>query len=571
MDESSLKKELESMLHRILSLENRVEAMEKKLAAGASPDATLQAEHPAPAPWAATEMKSDIQSEGTQMGWLGLVISLLSFGFFVRYSFMQNWITGWGQPAMLGAIGTLLIIAGFLFRKKGHARFGITLGACGAAALYLFCYWPSGYLQLTTPLMSVISSGVLAAALIAWGFRRDSSLWPMIALVGSFMVPLMIYSGGFGNPELAIYYFVMTVLFIAAAFVKNWHWLPAAGSILGHLAIIITLRGFRENAAASAVPLEWAVILFAALLIVWSGAAHLGSGRAPQRKELAAWGANTALLYLYLIAFWSSFANPYLLLVPVGAGIILYGTAHVKLPESPSAVAYKAGLVISAAVAFTILMPPPFDIASLCLFSVLLAYLGNRRQQWDLKGLSGALVAWSIIFLVVARLRFSSGGDIPFINLRFASFVVAFLCFGFQGRMINYDASAGKFGPLLGQGLFSLGLLVLMIGMGGETVHLLPAGDEQSISEAALLALTILGGILSLTTAALGLLMDLKYLRLVALAFFIALVAKLAFIDLPRMGTLNLVLSLSAVGALLASASIMYKVVGSKLKIKSSG
>lgn len=159
----------------------------------------------------------------------------------------------------------------------------------------------------------------------------------------------------------------------------------------------------------------------------------------------------------------------------------------------------------------------------------------------------------------------------PFINLRFASFVVAFLCFGFQGRMINYDVKAGKFGPLLGQGLFSLGLLVLMVGMGGETVHLLPSTDGQSVSESALLALTVLGGILSLTTAALGLLMDLKYLRLVALAFFIALVAKLAFLDLPQMGTLNLVLSLSAVGALLAAASILYKIVGSKPKKEPAG
>ena len=495
----------------------------------------------------------------SQLAWLAVMVSLIGLGFFIRFTFIQDWITGIGQPVILFIAGAAMAAVSDRLNVKSYKKFSIFIALCGYALIALSFYWASLRLGLLSPYLLVFGSLALYILSVAWGLRRGSSVLPVLGFIVAGTMPIL----ALGHGRFAELYVLFSNLLILASMAlslwKDWRWLPVFGSLTVNLMILLSVRHFFESTESSSGPVTGIISTLPGLIIVWSGLVHTLKKRDPGYAEIIIWLINNLLLYAGLKNLWVKVNIPVLLIIPLACNGLLFFLFSRARKESKFSSWYLAGLVLSAAIAMTVLMPAPFDIILISLLSVFLAYLGDHKKEWEFKTLSGVMTVWSLIFLFFFRFGFSDSGELPFLNFRFISFAVAFLCYGFQGKMINNDPSAGKMGPLLGQGLFSLGLLVLLSGISGEFFHLFPAEETRMFSDKALLAITIVIAAFAFVVTYIGLSLRLFFIRILALAMFLILISKMIFLDLLVLRPLFLVISLTVVGMLLGGASILIK------------
>jgi len=556
----SCEKTLDQLKQSISSLEKRIEKIEGALLTPANNPVYIIPNNEHPTSESILDKKINLESfsGATQLGWLGIAMALLFCCFFVRYCFVQNWVTGLGQVIVLALLGLIFFSVSSYIRIKNYPKFGGFLGLIGALLFFMAIYWSSIRLSLTGPYFLLISSLSLWLAFLLWAFLKKTSLWALWGLGGSCLLPLFVLPDFMGTHWLILYYTVIVMGSFALTLLCDWPCLSAAASLMTHLFVFVFIRNINLQPQLESTHLVlWKTTLFPAIFILWSGFLPLTHKRPTFLSEKFTWGFNNIALYFYLFAFWGKFNTPWLVLIPVALNAILYFTTWLK--KQSHDFLFLVGTVLSTAIALTILMPIPLDIITLCLFAVLLGHKGNREDGWQLKTVSGTMIIWSLIFLFSMRFHFTAQEDIPFFNLKFVSFVITFLCFGYQGRMINNDLKAKNLGPLLGQGLFSLGLAVLLLGMGSEIMRLFPSQNQNQISQLALLFLTVLGGFFAFCVAYVGVVLKLFFIRILSIFLYLLLVFKLLFFDFFRLELLYLVISLGCIGLLLGGTSILLK------------
>ncbi len=564
-DENQLMK----LQKNIESLESRVKILEQRLnikSMGKTPEMEPQTEAP-------NETMADWEevTGASQLGWLAIIVSLIGLGFFIRMAFNLDWITGWGQPITLAFVGSIIMIVSDRLWTKNFRKFSSILTVSGYITLNLALYWAAIHLKLTSEHSILFGSILIWILSIAWGFRRKSSLWPLWSFLGAGILPLFILKSQFFGDYFVVYCNMLIAVTIAASIVKEWYLFPAAGTLIGHLMLLITVRYFFETSLNSINLTLGMISTIPALLILWGGLIHIYNKRKAKVLEIVIWGINIIFLYAGIINLWGKLKAPYLLIVPVACNAFLYIMNKKHIPDRKNNLPYLIGLVVSAGISLTVIIPEPFDIISLCLFALFLAYQGDKKQVWDYKALSGVLLIWSLVFLFTMRFGFSMKGEIPFVNFRFISFGIAFLCFGYQGKMINSDPSAGKMGPLLGQGLFSIGLLVLLSGIASEFIHLFPHEESRLFSEQTLLSLTIVIAVFSFMVTYIGLALRLFYIRLLALALFLILVSKMIFLDIIILRPSFLISSMIIVALLLGGTSMLLRKSMTKKRNEAQG
>ncbi len=559
MDNGSIASIIEKLQKTVERLEKRIDVLEGKL--DIKERAPLTETDVDQTPRILIDMKDIENLTGeSQLGWLAIFLSITGTVFFMRYLFQKNLITGWGQPVSLFIVSTaLLFIADYLIRKK-IKKFGSALTIAGYLILFLSLYWVTLRLGLIDKWFLFAGSGVTLAVAVSWGFMRNSSLWPIWGFISAgCMIILTLNDSLLFNYAPYSLILLLAVCF-TASIKKDWKWFPLFGTVIGHTAIAIGVKQFFLFGNADITAIYLLITVIPAILLLWGGIIHSISKRPPERIEIAIWITNNVIMLTGIKSVWSRLEASYLLLIPVAVNGLIYYLSKKRVPESRFPIYYLTGLVITAGICLTFLLPEPFDIITLCFFAVFLAYLGNREEGWDFKTLSGAVVVWCLLFLFIFRFSFTGNHEIPFLNFRFISFSVAFFCFGYQGKMINSDPSAGKMGPVLGQGLFSLGLLVLLSGIGGEIYQVFPPDKPHLfISQEALLGLSVLGAFFSFILTYLGIAMRLFFIRIMALLLILLLVTKLLVLDLAGLKPLYLIISLTLVALLLGSTSIILK------------
>ncbi len=547
-----LQKTVERLEKRIDLLEDKLEIKEKTPVTETDLDQT---------PRILIDMKDIENLTGeSQLGWLAVFLSITGTAFFVRYLFQNNLITGWGQPVILFIVSTsLLFIADYLIRKKIR-KFGSALTIAGYLILFLSIYWVTSRLGLMDTWVLFAGSGVTLAVAVPWGFMRNSSLWPIWGFISAGSMIIFTLSDRLLFTYAPYSLILLLAVCFAASTKKDWKWFPLYGTAIGHTAIAIGVKRFFLFGNADTTAIYLLITVIPATLLLWGGIIPAISKRQPEKMEIAIWIANNIIMLTGIKSVWSRLEASYLLLIPVAVNGLIYYLSKKRVPESRYSVYYLSGLVITVGICFTFLLPEPFDIITLCFFAVFLAYLGNREEGWDFKTLSGVVVVWCLLFLFIFRFSFSGNQEIPFLNFRFISFTVAFICFGYQGKMINSDPSAGKMGPVLGQGLFSLGLLVLLSGIGGEIYQVFPPDKPHIfISQEALLGLSVLGAVFAFTLTYLGISMRLFFIRILALILILLLVTTLLVLDLAGLKPRYLIISLTLVALLLGSTSVLLK------------
>ncbi len=562
----SFEKTIEKLGDNVLALERRILELEKAVLEK-SHLAASRAEHPSESPPAAPAAKPVVEDDinienfsgSSQLGWLGIIIAIVCTFIFVHYSFSQGWVTGTGQPLILAAMGLTLFIIGDRIRRKKYPKFGVVLTILSATLLFLAIYWATLVVHSTNSSFLLFAAMGLWAGNLLWSLLRKSALWLNLGICGAGLVAIFVVDDFVTDNTFTFYFLVVVLVSLISSVIKDWSLPNLMATLVTPFFLIIYSRHTNLIPDNQTDALVWMVNLFPTIFILWSGLVALYHNRATTNSEKFSWVVNNALSYIFLFAFWGKFGKPALILIPLAANAILYFVSWHKNNRQTHEFLYLLGAVTSTAIAVTILMPIPSDIMMLCLFAVFLGHYANKEDGWHLKAVSGGMIIWSLIFLFAMRFRFSIQQETPFLNLRFSSFVIAFLCFAYQGIMINNDLKAKDAGPILGQGLLSLGLSVLLAGLGGEITSVFPAAPDQWISQPALLSLTILGGAFAFVVAYTGRVLKLFYVRILSIIFFLMLVAKLLFFDLFKLDLPYLVISLASVALLLGSTSVLLK------------
>lgn len=555
----------EKILAAISALESRVSALERSLgetSRGSNRSAEKKSveSRPSGTPVTGRLKDSGDWTGSSQLGWLGTIVSLIALAFIVRFAFLKEWILGWGQPTILVVMGVALFVIGDYIRLRRYPKFGLALTIIGQSVLFLAVFWATVLLKLLSPTYLLAGAGLIWVLSLAWGLRRGSVLWPLLGFVGAVILPLL----SLGQPDFSwhiqLFFMVIIIGTAIVAVSKEWHLPVVIGSPIAHLGLMLLMRNRGATLADPALHMgEWLTVVIPMMLVIWSGIKSVVKERDLLGSEIFIYIFNNALFYFYTIVFIKQLHNPYVLIAPLLVNGSLFLPVFIRKPGSQPFQWFLSVTVIATATAMTVLLPEPFDIISLCMFSVGLALPVRVYSGKLFKGLSGALVIWSIIFLFTVRFEFGQTDHLDFFNFRFLSYIIAFLCFGYQGRLIDSDTSIGETAHILGQGLFSLGLLVLLGGLSGEVMHFFGFERDGGLTQNSLLALTIVGGFFSLIVAYTGVALRLYYIRLTALGLFILLIFKVLFFDLPGLGPLRLVISLVSVGLLLGTASYFFR------------
>ena len=183
------------------------------------------------------------------MLYAGVATLVVGVGLFIRYAFVNQWIT---EPMRVGTgvlAGGMLIVSGRRFAARGHARFGTTLAGGGVAAWYLAAY---AALNLYGLVDAATGFAMLVAVTAFAAFQADrlrAQPLAMIALVGGFATPFLVGRGADAQMVLFTYVALLVAAVVYLAHRRDWPALTLASFLLTGLTVSVWYLRFYEPGA----------------------------------------------------------------------------------------------------------------------------------------------------------------------------------------------------------------------------------------------------------------------------------------------------------------------------------
>lgn len=160
--------------------------------------------------------------------WIGLVaiaLIVVAVAFFLKYAFENRWIGELGRV-------TLGVVAGLTLVWAGYKRHGLrwrylseVLTGGGIVILYLSVYGAFAYYHLVDQRTAFIFLAILVAEahLLAMRYRAPSIA--VLALVGGFLVPLLLSTGRDNYRVLFTYIGILDLGMLGVVIARSWLWI----------------------------------------------------------------------------------------------------------------------------------------------------------------------------------------------------------------------------------------------------------------------------------------------------------------------------------------------------------
>ncbi len=183
------------------------------------------------------------------MLYAGVATLVVGVGLFVRYAFVNQWLT---EPLRVVAgvlAGGLLIVSGRRFTARGHARFGTTLAGGGVAAWYLAAY---AALNLYRLVDAATGFSMLVAVTAFAAFQADrlrAQPLAMMAVLGGFATPFLVGGGADAQTVLFTYAALLVGAIVYLAHRRDWPALTLASFVLTGLTVSVWYVRFYEPGA----------------------------------------------------------------------------------------------------------------------------------------------------------------------------------------------------------------------------------------------------------------------------------------------------------------------------------
>jgi uncharacterized membrane protein len=228
---------------RLARLEKRVDQLSQTLGQGreavSAPQPPAEARPPVETPRetptpptrveAKTEPRAKLDLEtliaGRWLNRIGVIALLLAVGFFLKYTFDNDWVGPRGRIALGLFSGTGLLVYSQWLLRRSYRYFSGGIAGLAAGVLYLSLYAAWSFYQLIPQPVAFAGMIVVTGTMIALALGRDSQPLATLALVGGLLTPVLLSTGKDAQVQLFTYLALLNASVLVFARLRNWRWL----------------------------------------------------------------------------------------------------------------------------------------------------------------------------------------------------------------------------------------------------------------------------------------------------------------------------------------------------------
>ncbi|HEV2904038.1 MAG TPA: DUF2339 domain-containing protein [Pyrinomonadaceae bacterium] len=154
------------------------------------------------------------------LGWAAIGLILFATAFFLKYAFDNRWIGELGRVAIGVGAGITLTVLGFRYHKRGWRVFSQILTGGGIVLLYLSAYASFGFYHLAPQRAAFVYMTILIAEAAVLALLYNAPAIAVMALLGGFLVPVLLRSDRDQYRALFGYIFALDVATLAL--LRHW-------------------------------------------------------------------------------------------------------------------------------------------------------------------------------------------------------------------------------------------------------------------------------------------------------------------------------------------------------------
>ncbi|MGE3536636.1 MAG: DUF2339 domain-containing protein [Candidatus Tectimicrobiota bacterium] len=499
---------------------------------------------------------------------VGVAMTVLGIGFFLKYAFDQDWVGPAGRIALGYLAAGAFLWGGDVLRRRLAAVFGLCLTGGGLATLYLVTFAAFQlYHLLGQPLaFSVLVLVTVVACLLALVY--DTQWLAVLGLVGGFVTPVILSSGQAAQVTLMSYMVLLNGGILTLAAWKRWPLLNR----LGFLCTWVLFSGWFVTSYTTAA--FWRTLIFTQiffLIYAWVPFLYyfVHTSKVPL-SGLSLTGLNTVLAFGYTYLMIRDYTVlPLASVATLAYAGLFFGMATLLARRHPENVEPFV-LLLAKGLLFLILTVPLLCSRHWITFfwgiqALVILWAGLRlNRHWLCYGALGLLLLatgkWLLYdYDVVFHLR-PSGlyyGDGYTARLPERWMTTVLVLGALYGSAHLLRTATGVLGAV------QTGLVALLYGVFGALLFLaltleVNAWAYEYAPRARFAAISVLWTLCSIVVIALGFWQQQARLRLVALSLFGVTVLKVFLVDMANVSTPFRIVSFVVLGLMLIGASSLY-------------
>lgn len=547
--------EMEASLDaRLSAIEERLRTIEQLLAVGKPappPPAPIQPwpapQPPRPRPPAPAREPLDLEEllGGRVLGWVGGVAVVLAAVFFVATAIHNGWIDEATRVVLAFAASAALVAGGVLLHeRKGKTQAARATTAAGIAAFYASDTAATTLYHLVAPAVGLTVAGLVGAVATGLAIRWRSREIAGIGIVGALLAPVLV-DAGTSNAALVF----MAVALCAAVGVliwRRWSWLAAVAYVVSAPQVAFWLDREHDNHLGLALGVTGAFwLLYVVAAIGYELRDPTAGLRVASASLLFTNASLSALAGWAMLKSAGNHQGATAWVIAVAAAQVVFGLAtrvRTRVSNEVGSLLVAVGSAL-AAVGLALALDGPALVAAWALEGVLLAWVARRaddpRGYFPATAFVGAATANTLLFEAKPKALAYGVDSLPKAAVALVLVIAALAAIAF---LID-DAREGF-------------LLAAVLGVYlGSVVIVDAVGRGQN----AQLALSAFWAALGFAGLVVGLVRDLKPIRLGGLALLGLAVGKVFVVDLAKLGSIWRVASFLVIGLLLLAGAFAYQ------------
>lgn len=161
----------------------------------------------------------------------GVIFSVLAVGWFLKFSFDQNWVGPTSRVILAYFAGLTFIGAGEFFRRKNFFTFGLYIIGGGLATLYFATFAAFQIYHLIPQIPSFFIMILVTVFAGALALVYDTKWLAVLGIIGGFLTPIVLGTEQDNQTALMTYMVILNSAILIIAFFKQWRLLNYLGFI----------------------------------------------------------------------------------------------------------------------------------------------------------------------------------------------------------------------------------------------------------------------------------------------------------------------------------------------------
>ncbi|MCX6117507.1 MAG: DUF2339 domain-containing protein, partial [Proteobacteria bacterium] len=160
---------------------------------------------------------------------VGIIITLFGIGYFIKYSFDQNWVGPTTRVAMAYVWGIVFLGIGEMARRKGLEQYGLYLMGGGIGVFYLATFSAFKLYELIPQMPAFLLLALITVLSGTLAIFYNQRALAILGTLGGFLSPFLVSTGNRDLGALFLYITVLNTGILWLASFKNWSLLIKLG------------------------------------------------------------------------------------------------------------------------------------------------------------------------------------------------------------------------------------------------------------------------------------------------------------------------------------------------------